>query len=203
MGVVDVIREAFTEARAYQKEWQAYEAAKASGATGSVPPRRDLELEPLVEIMEGTRLVHAHCYRADEILQLLRVAEEFDFRIATLQHVLEGYKVAKEIAEHGAGASTFSDWWAYKMEAYDAIPHNAALMTEKGCARLDQLRQCRRGAPSEPRGGEDDEVGAGSPKTKPWRSSPSTRRNSSGSTIGLAPSRWAKTPTSRSSTSTL
>jgi len=132
MGVMDVIRDAFTRARAYQNEWQEYEAAKQRRETDLVPPRRDLELEPLVEIMEGKRLVHAHCYRADEILQLLRVAEEFDFRIATLQHVLEGYKVAKEIAEHGAGASTFSDWWGYKMEAYDAIPHNAALMTEKG-----------------------------------------------------------------------
>ena len=97
-----------------------------------MPPRRDLELEPLVEVLEGKRLVHAHCYRADEILKLLRVAEEFGFRIATLQHVLEGYKVADEIAEHGAGASTFSDWWAYKVEAYDAIPYNAALMTERG-----------------------------------------------------------------------
>ena len=65
-------------------------------------------------------------------LQLLRLAEEFGFRIATLQHVLEGYKIADEIAAHGAGASTFSDWWGYKVEAYDAIPHNAALMTERG-----------------------------------------------------------------------
>jgi imidazolonepropionase-like amidohydrolase len=132
MGVIDVIREAFTAARAYQKEWKEYEEAKRKGAKGLVAPRRDLELEPLVEILEGKRLVHAHCYRADEILQLLRVAEELGFRIATLQHVLEGYKVAKEIREHGAGASTFSDWWAYKMEAYDAIPYNAALMVEKG-----------------------------------------------------------------------
>ena len=77
-------------------------------------------------------MVHAHCYRADEILMLLRVADEFGFKIATFQHVLEGYKVAKEIAEHGAGASTFSDWWAYKVEAYDAIPYNAAIMTRKG-----------------------------------------------------------------------
>jgi imidazolonepropionase-like amidohydrolase len=86
----------------------------------------------LVEILEGKRLVHSHCYRADEILQLLRLAEEFGFQIGTLQHVLEGYKVADEIAAHGAGASTFSDWWGYKMEAYDAIPYNAALMTERG-----------------------------------------------------------------------
>jgi imidazolonepropionase-like amidohydrolase len=132
MGVIDVIRQAFTEALAYQREWTEYEEKKRSGQKDLVAPRRDLELEPLVEILEGKRLVHAHCYRADEILQLLRVAEEFGFRIATLQHVLEGYKVADEIREHGAGASTFSDWWAYKMEAYDAIPYNAALMTERG-----------------------------------------------------------------------
>src|SRR5206468_3925189 len=97
-----------------------------------VPPRRDLQLEPLVEILEGKRLVHAHSYRADEILMLMRVAEEFGFKIATFQHVLEGYKVAKEIAAHGAGASTFADWWGYKIEAIDAIPYNASLMTRKG-----------------------------------------------------------------------
>src|SRR4030095_10595118 len=92
----------------------------------------DLQLEPLVEILEGKRLVHAHAYRADEILMLIRVADEFGFKIATLQHVLEGYKVATEIAEHGAGASTFADWWGYKIEAVDAVPYNAALMTRKG-----------------------------------------------------------------------
>ncbi len=131
MGVVDVIRQAFLEAEAYRQEFRDYEAAKARGER-LLPPRRDMKLEPLVEVLEGTRLVHAHCYRQDEILQLLRVAEEFGVRIATLQHVLEGYKVADEIAAHGAGASTFSDWWAYKVEAYDAIPHNAALMAERG-----------------------------------------------------------------------
>ena len=76
--------------------------------------------------------MHAHCYRADEILMMIRLAEEMGFKIATFQHVLEGYKVAKEIAAHGAGGSTFSDWWAYKVEAVDAIPHNAAIMTRKG-----------------------------------------------------------------------
>ncbi len=131
MGVEDVIRQAFTEAKEYQRQWKDYQARKASG-TALIPPRRDLKLEPLVEILDGKRLVHAHCYRADEILMLLRVADEFGFKIKTLQHVLEGYKVAKEIAAHGAGASTFSDWWAYKVEAYDAIPHNAAIMVRKG-----------------------------------------------------------------------
>src|SRR5437868_2286901 len=130
-GIEDVIRDAFTRAKAYQKEWQDWDRRKKAGEN-VVAPRRDLQLEPLVEILEGKRLVHAHSYRADEILMLLRVADEFGFKIQTLQHVLEGYKVAKEIAEHGAGASTFSDWWAYKLEAYDAIPYNAAIMTRKG-----------------------------------------------------------------------
>jgi imidazolonepropionase-like amidohydrolase len=131
MGVEFVIRDAFTRAKAYQKDWQDYDRRKKAGETATAP-RRDLQLEPLVEILEGKRLVHAHSYRADEILMLLRVADEFGFKIATLQHVLEGYKVAKEIAAHGAGASTFADWWGYKIEAVDAIPYNAALMTRKG-----------------------------------------------------------------------
>ena len=85
-----------------------------------------------MEILEGKRLVHAHSYRADEIVMLLNVARDFGFRIASLQHVLEGYKVADEINAAGTGASTFADNWAYKLEAYDAIPHNAALMAERG-----------------------------------------------------------------------
>ena len=131
MGVEDVIREAFSDAKAYKATLDDYKARVAKGER-VIPPRRDLKLEPLVEVLEGKRFVHAHCYRADEILMLLRVADEFGFKIRTLQHVLEGYKVAKEIKEHGAGASTFSDWWSYKVEAFDAIPYNAALMHKKG-----------------------------------------------------------------------
>jgi imidazolonepropionase-like amidohydrolase len=131
MGVEDVIREAFNDAKVYRQSWKDYDEKSARGEH-AIPPRRDLKLEPLVEVLEGKRLVHAHCYRADEILMLLRVADDYGFKIRTLQHVLEGYKVAKEIAAHGAGASTFSDWWAYKMEAFDAIPYNAAIMTRKG-----------------------------------------------------------------------
>ena len=132
MGVIDVIRQTFIRAQEYREEGRRYERALSDGDDNAIPPRRDLVLDAMVEIMEGRRLVHAHSYRADEILQLLRTAEEFGFRIQTLQHVLEGYKIADEIVKHGAGASTFSDWWAYKVEAYDAIPHNAALMTERG-----------------------------------------------------------------------
>lgn len=131
MGVEDVIRQAFNDARAYQAKWKEYNE-KVAQKSAAISPRRDLKLEPLVEVLEGKRHVHAHSYRADEILMLLRVADDYGFKIRTLQHVLEGYKVAKEIAAHGAGASTFSDWWAYKIEAYDAIPHNAAVMVRKG-----------------------------------------------------------------------
>jgi len=128
MGVQDVVRQAFLDATYYMQEWDEWEA---NGQRG-ISPRRDLKLESLMEILKGERWVHSHSYRADEILQLLRLAEEFGFTVRTFQHVLEGYKVADEIAAHGAGASTFSDWWAYKVEAYDAIPYNAALMTERG-----------------------------------------------------------------------
>lgn len=131
MGVEDVIREAFNDAKVYQASWKEY-YARAERGENVILPRRDLKLEPLVEVLEGKRFVHAHCYRSDEILMLLRVADDYGFKIRTLQHVLEGYKVAKEIAAHGAGASTFSDWWSYKIEAYDAIPFNAAIMTRKG-----------------------------------------------------------------------
>jgi len=132
MGVEEVIRQAFTEAREYKKQWDDYTQRKAAGEQNLMPPRRNEALEPLVEVMEGKRYVHSHCYRADEILMLLRVAKEFGFKVRTFQHVLEGYKVADEIAASGAGGSTFSDWWAYKMEAFDAIPYNAALMTDRG-----------------------------------------------------------------------
>ncbi len=130
-GVEQSIDERFLAALDYRRAWQEYQ--KAGGVkSGNVPPRRDLQLDAIVEIIEGKRLVHAHSYRADEILMLLRLAEKHGFRIASLQHILEGYKVADEIAAHGAGASTFSDWWAYKYEVIDAIPWNAAIMWQRG-----------------------------------------------------------------------
>jgi imidazolonepropionase-like amidohydrolase len=131
LGVMDVIRQAFTEARAYQKAWKDYEA-RAKKDKEAPAPARDLKLEPLVEVLEGKRLVHAHSYRSDEILALLRLAEEFGFRIATLQHALEAYKVAPEIRKHGAAVGCFADHWGYKVEAVDAIPQNAALCLAQG-----------------------------------------------------------------------
>jgi N-acetylglucosamine-6-phosphate deacetylase len=89
-------------------------------------------MEALGEILQGTRLIHCHSYRQDEILMLMRLMEGFGVKIGTFQHVLEGYKVADEIAKDGAGGSTFADWWAYKMESFDAIPQNASLMHARG-----------------------------------------------------------------------
>ena len=132
MGVEETIRAAFSEARDYKKTWDDYNKRVAAGEKNLILPRRDLKLDPLVEVLEGKRYVHSHCYREDEILMLLRVAKEFGFKVRTFQHILEGYKVADELAAAGVGASTFSDWWAYKVEAYDAIPYNAALMTRRG-----------------------------------------------------------------------
>lgn len=132
MGVEETIRGAFTEARDYKKARDDYNKRVSAGEKNLIPPRRDLKLDPLVEVLEGKRYVHSHCYREDEILMLLGVAKEFGFKVRTFQHILEGYKVADELAAAGVGASTFSDWWAYKVEAYDAIPYNAALMTRRG-----------------------------------------------------------------------
>jgi imidazolonepropionase-like amidohydrolase len=139
LGVEAVLIRAFTEAQAYRRTWYEYEKAKAAGKSVA-EPRRDLRLEALADVLKGDLKVHCHCYRADEILMLLRVADHFGFKIQSLQHVLEGYKIAPEIAEHGASCSTFSDWWAYKIEAYDAIPFNSALLQEAGatvCLKSD------------------------------------------------------------------
>ncbi|MBV8855473.1 MAG: amidohydrolase family protein [Acidobacteria bacterium] len=132
MGVEETIRDAFVRARDYKRDWDDYRAAVARGEKNVIPPRRDLELDPLVEVLEGKRFVHSHCYRADEILMLIGIADEFGFKVRTFQHVLEGYKVAGEIARHGAMASTFTDFWGYKMEAYDAIAYNAAVLVRHG-----------------------------------------------------------------------
>jgi len=131
LGVEQIIRDAFEAARDYQKSWNIYNKNSRLKIT-AIPPRKDLELDALVEILEGKRKVHCHSYRQDEILMLTRIAEDFGFTIGTFQHVLEGYKIAERIKEHGANASTFSDWWAYKYEVIDAIPYNGALMHAVG-----------------------------------------------------------------------
>ena len=132
MGVEATIRDTFNRALDYKAEWERFNALNDDQKAATQPPRHDLQLQAISEIVDGKRLVHSHGYRADEFLALLRVMEEFGVKIATFQHILEGYKIADEMAAHGVGGSTFSDWWAYKIEAYDAIPYNAALMTERG-----------------------------------------------------------------------
>jgi len=135
MGIEAVLREGFLKARAYRKEWTDYEAkrrAAPAGAEKPPPPRRDLRLETLADILDGRILVHAHAYRADEMLMLMKVADDFGFKVRTFQHGLECYKIASEIARHGAGVGTFIDWWAFKMETLDAIPYNPAVLARHG-----------------------------------------------------------------------
>ncbi len=130
MGVEAFLRDRFRAAKEYRAAQVMF--ATRVGANNRIPPRIDLQLEALAEILEGKRIIHCHSYRQDEILMLIRLADEFGFRIGTFQHVLEGYKVADAIAHHGAGGSCFSDWWAYKMEVMDAIPWSGAMMQGQG-----------------------------------------------------------------------
>lgn len=130
MGVEQVLVDAFTRAKDYEKAWKEYEANK--NKKGVTAPRRDLELEALVEILNNKRFITCHSYVQSEITGAMRVAEQMGYKINTLTHILEGYKVADKMKAHGANASTFSDWWAYKVEVQDAIPYNAAIMHRVG-----------------------------------------------------------------------
>ncbi|TWU60834.1 hypothetical protein Poly51_11150 [Rubripirellula tenax] len=128
MGVEQLLRDQFLAARQYEADRKAWQAGQRS----SLPPRRDLQMDALAEVQHGDRWIHCHSYRQDEIVATLDVLEEFNIRIGTLQHILEGYKVADRIAAHGAMASSFADWWAYKFEVFDAIPYNGVLMHDAG-----------------------------------------------------------------------
>ncbi|MFM9873456.1 MAG: amidohydrolase family protein [Fimbriimonadaceae bacterium] len=127
MGVEEAIRKAFDLGLEYNKSWDDFRSGKTT-----IAPRRDLQLEALGEIVSGKRWIHSHGYRADELLMLIRVAKQYGAKLATLQHVLEGYKIADEMAQAGVGGSTFADWWGFKLEAYDAVPYNLALMSDRG-----------------------------------------------------------------------
>jgi len=130
MGVNEILIDAFTRAKDYKKAWKDYNDAKDK--KGLLPPRRDLELDALVEILDNKRFITCHSYVQSEILGSMEVADKMGYHYNTFTHILEGYKVAKEMLAHGANASTFSDWWAYKMEVEDAIPYNAAIMQKVG-----------------------------------------------------------------------
>jgi len=131
MGVEQVFYDGFTRARAYRDEWLLYNAKSKREKKKISPPRTDLELKALVEILDTQRFVTCHSYIQSEINMLMHVADSMKFRINTFTHVLEGYKVANKLRQHGAAASTFSDWWAYKFEVNDAIPYNGAMLHEQ------------------------------------------------------------------------
>jgi N-acetylglucosamine-6-phosphate deacetylase len=127
MGVEQLFRDAFEAAQDYSRRMEAWQTSRRG-----LPPRRDLELEALAEILRQERWIHCHSYRQDEVLALLKLLEEYNIQVGTLQHILEGYKVAEQLAKHGAMASAFSDWWAYKFEVQDATPWAGALMHQQG-----------------------------------------------------------------------
>ncbi|HUP43954.1 MAG TPA: amidohydrolase family protein [Thermoanaerobaculia bacterium] len=131
MGVEEVVRKSFVDAHDYIARWEEYEARRKRGEQ-VIPPRRDLLMETMAGILRGNIDVHSHAYRADEILMLMDVARDQGFQVRAFQHVLEGYKVAREMMAAGVGGGTFIDWWGYKAEAYDATPYNVALMVRNG-----------------------------------------------------------------------
>ncbi len=132
MGVEQVFEDAFTRAVEYGQEWDAYNALPRKSKASAVAPRRDLQMESLLEIVNKLRFISCHSYVQSEINMLMKVAERYNFSINTFTHILEGYKVADKMATHGAGGSTFADWWAYKYEVKEAIPYNAVLMSQAG-----------------------------------------------------------------------
>ena len=130
MGEMAAFREAFNAARNYKAKWDAWKAKKEDER--GAPPDRDLKLDTLVDLLEGRILAHVHSYRKDEILMFLKIADEYGFKIASFQHCLEGYKIADELKKRDIAVATFAQWWGYKVEAWDGIPHNAALLARKG-----------------------------------------------------------------------
>ena len=132
MGVEQVFVDYFQRAKEYGQQWDAYNSLSNKLKTQTKKPRYDIEMEVLWQILKGERFISSHSYVQSEINMLMKVAERFNFRINTFTHILEGYKVADKMAEHGVGGSTFSDWWAYKNEVKDAIPYNGAIMHNAG-----------------------------------------------------------------------
>jgi len=147
MGVETIIKDAFQAALEYEKAWDVYNSIGSSQRQRTVPPRRELQMDALLEVLQSRMFITCHSYVGTEILMLIRLAEEFGFTVQTFTHVLEGYKVADEMAAHGSGGSCFSDWWAYKFEVYDAIPYNTCIMHDRGvvtCVNSDSPELGRR-----------------------------------------------------------
>lgn len=132
MGVEQVFADAFTNAREYDSTWNKFSSQKKANKGKIIYPRKDLELEAIMEILQNKRFITCHSYIQSEINMLMHVADTWGFKVNTFTHILEGYKIADRIKKHGAGASSFSDWWAYKYEVKDAIPYNAAILMGQG-----------------------------------------------------------------------
>lgn len=132
MGNFEVQREALVQAQDYIREWNAYDARIQSGDKDATPPKHDLKMEALAEVLRGKLLVQIHCYRADEMLTEIAMAKEFGYNLRAFHHALEAYKIADQLAAAGVGIATFADWWGYKQEAWDAIPWNAVMAMRKG-----------------------------------------------------------------------
>ncbi len=132
MGVKALMSDAFNAARDYKDAQAQYAELRSREKRKQLSPRPDYRLQAIAQVLNGKRDVHIHSYVQSEILMFLRLAEAYDFKVTAFTHILEGYKLAPELAAHGAGASTFADWWAYKFEVYDAIPQNACLMMNAG-----------------------------------------------------------------------
>jgi imidazolonepropionase-like amidohydrolase len=127
MGAEQIIRDAFQAAKDYMEEWREWETGKKS-----IPPRKDLQMDALAEVLRGERIIHAHAYRQDEMQMLIRLAEDMGFRIASFEHAVEGYKIADILRDHGAGAIIWTDWSSFKVEAADGILYNAKTLLEMG-----------------------------------------------------------------------
>jgi len=132
MGNFAVQREALTQAQEYMRDWDDYNAKVKKGDKDVSAPKRDLKLEALADVLRGNLLVQIHCYRADELLTEMAIAKEFGYKVRAFHHALEAYKVADQLAANNVAIATFSDWWGYKQEAWDAIPWNAVMSMRKG-----------------------------------------------------------------------
>jgi len=135
MGNFAVQRQALVEAQDYMREWDAYNAKLKRGdkdAKDATPPKRDLKLDALADVLRGKLMVQIHCYRADEMLTEIAMAKEFGYNLRAFHHALEAYKIADQLAANNIGIATFADWWGYKQEAWDAIPWNAVMAMRKG-----------------------------------------------------------------------
>jgi imidazolonepropionase-like amidohydrolase len=132
MGNFAVQRQALVEAQDYMREWDSYNEKVKRGDKDASPPKRDLKLEALADVLRGKIMVQIHIYRSDEMLTEIAMAKEFGYKIRAFHHALEAYKVADQLAENNIAIATFADWWGYKQEAWDAIPWNATMSMRKG-----------------------------------------------------------------------